>query len=81
MPAASRSYGFDPHLVALGQAIKRSRMARGLSQEALAGLSEIDRSYMSSIERGGQNPGVMSIMRICRAMEMSLADLMLEARL
>ena len=36
---------------------------------------------MSSIERGGQNPGVMSIIRIAHAMEMTLTELMAEAEL
>ncbi len=36
---------------------------------------------MSSIERGGQNPGIISIARIASAMEMTLTELMAEAEL
>ena len=36
---------------------------------------------MSSIERGGQNPGIVSIARIAKAMEMSMTELMAEAEL
>ena len=54
---------------------------RGISQEELAHLSAIDRSYMSSIERGGQNPGIVSVARIAHALEMTLTELMAEAAL
>ena len=67
MPITSPRYANDPVLVALGEAIRRSRRVRGISQEELAHRSEIDRSYMSSIERGGQNPGIVSVARIARA--------------
>ncbi len=53
----------------------------GASQEELAHRSAIDRSYMSSIERGGQNPGVISIARIAGAMDMTMTELMAEAEL
>jgi transcriptional regulator with XRE-family HTH domain len=36
---------------------------------------------MSSIERGGQNPGIVSVARIAQAMEMTLTELMAEAEL
>lgn len=68
-------------LVALGAAIRRCRLAQGVSQEELAHRSAVDRSYMSSIERGGQNPGIISIVRIARAMEMTMTELMAEAEL
>ncbi len=52
-----------------------------MSQEELAHRSAIDRAHMSSIERGRQNPGVLSVFRIAQAMEMTLTDLMAEAQL
>lgn len=36
---------------------------------------------MSSIERGGQNPGIVSIVRIARAMDLTMTELMAEAEL
>ena len=39
-------------LVALGEAIRRVRLAAGMSQEELALRAEIDRGYMGGIERG-----------------------------
>lgn len=81
MPIASPRHANDPVLVALGAAIRRCRIAQGVSQEELAHRSAIDRSYMSSIERGGQNPGLLSVARIARAMELTLTELMAEAEL
>mgnify|MGYP003396674917 FL=1 len=36
---------------------------------------------MSSIERGGQNPGILSVLRVAHAMDMTLTELMAEAEL
>ena len=81
MPVSSPRHAHDHVLTALGDAIRRSRRARGISQEDLAHVSAVDRSYMSSIERGVQNPGLVSIVRIARAMDMTVTELMAEAEL
>jgi transcriptional regulator with XRE-family HTH domain len=81
MPISSPRHANDPVLVALGAAIRRCRLAKCVSQEELAHRSAIDRSYMSSIERGGQNPGILSIVRIARAMDLTMTELMAEAEL
>jgi len=81
MPVSSPRHANDPVLVALGGAIRRCRVAQGVSQEELAHRSAIDRSYMSSIERGGQNPGIVSVIRIAHAMDMTMTELMAEAEL
>ncbi|MBF4286481.1 helix-turn-helix domain-containing protein, partial [Vibrio anguillarum] len=44
----------DPRLVAFGERVRHIRKEKGLSQEALADLAGIDRSYMGHIERGDQ---------------------------
>ena len=68
-------------LVAFGQAIKAARAVAGVSQEELAHLAGIDRSYMSSIERGEQNVGLMSMHRVAEALGLPLSALVLDARL
>lgn len=45
----------DPRLVAFGEKVRQIRKEKGLSQEALADLAGIDRSYMGHIERSDQN--------------------------
>ncbi|RSZ38215.1 XRE family transcriptional regulator [Variovorax sp. 553] len=79
MPTPSPSYAGDPVLVALGAAIRRARKARGLSQEGLAEDSSVERAYMSSIERGLQNPSVMKLVQVANALGLPLADLIADA--
>lgn len=45
----------DIRLIAFGHKVRAIRKEKGLSQEALADLSGIDRSYMGHIERGQKN--------------------------
>ena len=81
MPIASPRHAYDPALVALGAAIRAARRERGVSQEELADRAKLDRSYMSSIERGQQNPGVVLILRVATALDMTATELFAEAEL
>ncbi|MDO9459751.1 MAG: helix-turn-helix transcriptional regulator [Alphaproteobacteria bacterium] len=81
MPIASPRHAFEPTLVALGGAIRDARLERGISQEELAERAAIDRSYMSSIERGAQNPGIVSLLRVVAALDMTAAELFARAKL
>lgn len=76
MPSASPRHANNPNLVALGDAIRRTRLAGGISQEDLAHRSGLDRSYMSSIERGMQNPGIVLVMQIAQALGVTGAELL-----
>jgi transcriptional regulator with XRE-family HTH domain len=67
--------------VAFGLAVRERRLALGLSQEALAHEAGIDRSYMSSVERGGQNVGLVLAAQIARALDVKLAELIAKAYL
>ena len=60
----------------IGLAIRTRRRARGLSQESLAALAELDRSYMSSVERGLRNISVLNLARIAAALETSVWELL-----
>jgi transcriptional regulator with XRE-family HTH domain len=65
-----------PILNGLGVTIRRLRRQQGLSQEALADLAQIDRSYMSSIERGRRNLSLLNVARIAAALQVKLGDLL-----
>jgi len=56
MPAKNRT------LSKFGLNVARLRAAKGLSQEKLAENADIDRTYVSGIERGVRNPGIKTIM-------------------
>jgi transcriptional regulator with XRE-family HTH domain len=81
MPASSPRHADNPALVALGAAIRRARLDQGMSQEELASKSEIDRAYMSSIERGKQNPGIISVLGIAAALQTTAGELLMQAGL
>lgn len=59
-----------------GQALKRWRIKRELTQEALAHEAGITTSYASQIERGMKSPTLTVILRLCRALNCSPGDLL-----
>lgn len=80
MPNLSRNRQ-DPVLVALGTAIRRARLSKNISQEKLALLAEVDRSYVGRVERGDNNVAILTLSKLAQAMDITLAKLMHEARL
>jgi transcriptional regulator with XRE-family HTH domain len=48
--------------------MRRLRAARGLSQEDLAYESDINRTYLSSVERSERNISIDNIARIAKAL-------------
>lgn len=48
----------------LASRIRAARKSRGLSQEALALAAEVDRSYVSQLERGVANPSLAILHRV-----------------
>lgn len=70
-----------PVLKAFGLAIRNARSGRGISQEALADLAQLDRSYMGGIERGEHNLSLINITKVAAALGISVAELMTQAKL
>lgn len=66
----------DPVLSTFGQNVRKRREARCLTQEVLAERSELDRTYISDIERGTRNLGVKNIVRLAAALGVTGAKLM-----
>ena len=56
--------------------IRSLRRERGLSQETLADLADIDRSYMSGVERGLRNISVLNLSRVAKALDVPLVELL-----
>jgi transcriptional regulator with XRE-family HTH domain len=54
--------------------IRRLRVARELSQEVLAVDAGIDRTYVSRLERGLENPTVVVLEKLARAMSTNIEE-------
>lgn len=65
----------DPHLDILGQRIRERRRTLGMSQEELAHVAALDRSYVGRVERGEHNLTVVSLIKLCRALRCDIATL------
>lgn len=60
----------------LASAVKANRKRLGLSQEAFAYEAQIDRTYVSQIERGIANPSLSVIAKIADVFKMAIKDLL-----
>jgi len=58
-----------------GQVIRSNRELRGLSQEALAELADLNRSYLGEIERGTTVPSIETMQKLADALNENLSAL------
>ncbi|WP_366517634.1 helix-turn-helix transcriptional regulator [uncultured Aquabacterium sp.] len=56
--------------------LKTERLARGISQEALAELAGLHRTYVGSVERGERNIAVDNMEALAKAMGLDVSDLL-----
>jgi transcriptional regulator with XRE-family HTH domain len=59
--------------------LRRRRLDRGLSQEALSELADVDRTYVGLLERGKRAPGLDISKRLAAALGVPLSELIAEA--
>jgi transcriptional regulator with XRE-family HTH domain len=60
---------------ACGERVRELRRAKGLSQEELADLAGLHRTYLGGIERGERNPSLKNIAAISKALGVRLSEL------
>jgi len=58
----------------IGKVIKTLRINRGMTQEDLAFACDVDRSYISMIEVGRNEPSVSKIFDICEGLKIKPSD-------
>ena len=58
-----------------GAVLREARKAKGLSQERLAFDTGFDRTFISRLERGLTQPSLESILRLSKALDMTLTSL------
>jgi transcriptional regulator with XRE-family HTH domain len=60
---------------AFGRVLRDVREKSGLSQETLAGIADIDRTYVSLLERGLRQPTLETLFRLSQALDISPATM------
>ena len=60
---------------AFGRALREVRKRRGLSQLDVSTASDLDRAYLSELERGLKNPSLETIFRLADAMSVPATEL------
>ncbi|CAB3768601.1 helix-turn-helix domain-containing protein [Paraburkholderia solisilvae] len=65
----------SPIATAVGKRVKACRIEAGKSQEELAHDAMVDRTYISTIERGKGNPSVETLANLAYCMNLTLAQL------
>ncbi|WP_108649320.1 helix-turn-helix domain-containing protein [Dongshaea marina] len=62
-------------LITFGCSVRKKRKAAGLSQEELAALAGVHRTYIGMVERGEKNLSLLNIYKIANALNINVKDL------
>ena len=58
-----------------GNRLRKLRIEKGFSQEKFADLTQLDRTYVSGLERGKRNPSYLILLKIAKSLNISVKDL------
>lgn len=61
--------------ISVGNKIKELRRERNLSQEDLAHLSGLDRTYINSVENGRRNISIVSLEKIANGLRVKIGNI------
>ena len=64
--------------IQFGQLVRKYRKERNMSQEQLALLCNMDRSYLGRIERGEVNPTLEKLYKLAKSLGVNVKDLLPE---
>ena len=63
-------------LIKFGEKVREIRTQKGLSQEQLAHIANVHRTYIGMIERAEKNITLINIEKIANALEISINELL-----
>ncbi|MGW3011925.1 helix-turn-helix domain-containing protein [Streptomyces sp. NPDC001219] len=66
-------------LVKFGLRVRELRETRGFSQEKLAEIAHLHRTYIGSVERGERNISLINIHRLAHALDVSPEELLMDS--
>lgn len=61
--------------ITFGLSVRKERNLKGMTQEELAHLCGLDRTYIGGIERGERNVSLINISKIAFALDKEIKDL------
>lgn len=64
------------YIAKVGKRVAAIRKERGISQEQLADMVELHRTYIGYIEQGKRNPSIGNMYKIARALKVEVRDLL-----
>ncbi|RTE45929.1 XRE family transcriptional regulator [Acinetobacter junii] len=64
--------------IQFGQLVRKYRKEKNMSQEQLALLCNMDRSYLGRIERGEVNPTLEKLYELANSLDVNVKDLLPE---
>lgn len=62
--------------IKFGQRVRELRITKGYSQEKLAEISDLDRTYIPSIEAGRRNASLVVVEKIAKAFNITISELL-----
>ena len=73
---AEQKVTLEEHLSLMGRRIKSIRTSRSMTQQELADVSGLDRTYISLVEHGRQNLTVGAVLKVAQALDVPIGDLL-----
>jgi transcriptional regulator with XRE-family HTH domain len=62
----------------LGTKIRDARLALGMSQEKLAEIADVHRTYIGMVERAEKNITILSLYKIAKALNVKVTELIVD---
>ena len=66
----------DDIILRFARNVRRLRRAQDISQEALADMADVHRTYVSDVERGKRNASITVVARFAKALGVSAGSLL-----
>lgn len=80
MAKPSPNHAGNPVLVQIGKTVRAIRKQKNVSQEELALISSLDRSYVGGVERAQHNLTVVTLVKLAEALGVSPSVLLQEPK-
>ena len=80
MSTLGNLYQMDDIKVTFGNRVKELRLKKAISQEKLAELADLDRTYIPGIEAGKRNVSLEVINKIAKAFLITVSELLLDIK-